>query len=110
MKEVDEALVDLHNLRLAGYAVMAFSPEDLAGVKAVHIETAMREAGWHVINVLRKPKMTRKEMLERLVRHCVNETLANSGQLETVFLNGFLGFAEMGDDDLEQELKRRGLW
>lgn len=47
--EVDNAL---QTLRDAGFAVAAFSPTELRGVKAHRVEDGMVEAGWEVIDIL----------------------------------------------------------
>lgn len=47
-----QAVEHLRQLRKMGYAVVAFTPEELRGADSDHVEDRLIELGWDVINNL----------------------------------------------------------
>jgi hypothetical protein len=47
-----QAVEHLRQLRKMGYAVVAFTPEELRGANSDHVEDRLNELGWDVINNL----------------------------------------------------------
>ena len=47
-----QAIEYLRQLRKMGYAVVAFTPEELRGADSDHVEDRLVELGWDVINAL----------------------------------------------------------
>ena len=47
-----QAIEYLRQLRKMGYAVVAFTPEELRGADPDHVEDRLVELGWDVINAL----------------------------------------------------------
>lgn len=45
----------LRGLRVRGYAVVVFNPEELRGASQEHVEERMIELGWDVIESLADP-------------------------------------------------------
>ena len=49
---IKQAAEYLRQLRKMGYAVVAFTPEELRGADPDHVEDRLVELGWDVINYL----------------------------------------------------------
>ena len=54
---------------------------------------------------------SRKEMIRQLVEHSVNNAQAETGKywLREIFENGFIGYREYADHQLQLEMQLRGL-
>ena len=49
---IKQAVEHLRQLRKMGYAVVAFTPEELRGADSDHVEDRLTELGWDVIDNL----------------------------------------------------------
>lgn len=53
MEYTSDTVAALQTLRDAGWVVCAFTPEELEGVDASHVEDRLVELGWDVIDSLK---------------------------------------------------------